>query len=261
MQIISLITISILPVILLAHYIYKKDRNKEPTKLLTKLFISGILSPFLTVILTLILSIFFPIILTGNPTELNLLNLIFYVFIGVALIEEVSKWIMTYLISYNNQEFDEIYDMIIYAVFVSLGFACLENIIYVLDGGLIAGIIRALLSVPAHACFGTLMGYYLGLAKQSEINNNQNLRNKNIALSLLIPILLHGIFDYCLFTEKLIFVLFFFIFVIFMHVYAHKKLKIFASVTTKLKYKNNYCPYCGHKVNSNYCPNCGNKNE
>ena len=260
MKFIILLTISILPVILLGMYVYKKDKNKEPSKLLTKLFISGVLATILTVILTLILGIFFPIILS-DPTELNLINLIFHVFIGIAFIEELSKWIMTFLISYNDKNFDEIYDMIIYAVFVSLGFACFENILYVLDGGIITGLIRAFLSVPTHTCLGITMGYYLGLAKQSEIKNNQKLRNKNITLSLLIPILLHGIFDYCLFTSKLIFVLLFFIFVIFMYIYSHKKIKLFTSITTKLKYKNNYCPNCGHKVNSNYCTNCGNKNE
>ena len=260
MKILTLIIISILPVIILGHYIYKKDRNKEPRKLLIKLFLSGILSIFFTVVLTLILSIFFPIFLT-EPTELDLINLIFYVFIGIAFIEEFSKWIMTYLIGYNHEHFDEIYDMIIYAAFVSLGFASLENILYVLSNGFITGILRAILSVPGHACDGIIMGYYLGLAKQKEINNNKKLRNKNIALSLLIPILFHGIFDYCLFTGKLIFILLFFIFVIFMYIYAHKKIKIFTSITTKLKYKNNYCPNCGYKVNSNYCPNCGNKNE
>lgn len=260
MELLLLLIISILPVILLGIYIYKKDRNKEPTKLLRKLFISGILATFLTIFLTLILSIFFPII-TKDATKLDLISLIFYVFIGVSLIEEFSKWIMTYLIGYNNQEFDEIYDMIIYATFVSLGFACLENILYVITTGFITGIVRAILSVPAHACFGIIMGYYLGLAKQSQINNNKKLEIKNTSYSILIPFLLHGIFDYCLFTQSLIFILIFFIFVISMYIYTHKKLKIHASITTKLKYKNNYCTNCGHKVNSNYCPNCGNKND
>ena len=54
-----------------------------------------------------------------------------YVFLFVALIEEGSKFLMTYILGYNNKEFDEVYDMIVDASFVSLGFAFYENLIYI----------------------------------------------------------------------------------------------------------------------------------
>ena len=195
----------------------------------------------------------------SEPEKLNLIELIFHVFIGVALVEEFSKWIMTYLISYNNEEFDEIYDIIIYSVFVSLGFAALENILYVAQGGISTAIARALLAVPGHACDGVFMGYYFGLAKISEINNNEKLKRKNLVLSLLAPTILHGIYDYCLFTGRLIFLLLFFCFVFCLYKYSNKKIKQYSSIKRKIKYKDNYCPICGTKINSNYCPICGRK--
>jgi len=153
-----LLLIAILPVVLIGLFIYKKDKNKESTKLLFKLFGFGILSCFLVVIISLFLGIFFPI-LTAPTEELNLLELLLQVFIGVALIEEFCKWVITYKLTFKHDEFDEIYDIIIYSVFVSLGFTCFENILYVLEGGIVTGIIRALLAVPSHACFGIFMGY------------------------------------------------------------------------------------------------------
>lgn len=252
--------ISLLPVILLTSYIHKKDKNKEPSKLLAKLFFAGILSCFLTLFITYTLRIFFPI-LQKDLKSLNLIGLAFRVFIGIGLVEEFSKWIMIYKLSYNNEEFDEIYDMIIYSTFVSLGFACFENILYVDSGGIATGIVRAILSVPAHAWFGVFIGYYLGLAKLSTINQRNDLKTKYLILSLAIPTILHGIFDYCLLSQRIIFIIIYFIFVILLYIYANKRLNRFANITTKLKYKNNYCPNCGRKVDSNYCPNCGYKND
>ena len=127
-----LLIISILPVYLVARYIYKKDKDKEPRSLIIKLFLGGLGAFVLTIIITLLLSLFFPSLLS-DTMDTDLISLFFHVFFGVALIEEFSKWIFVYNISYNSKEFDQMYDMIVYAVFVSLGFACIENIFYVLN--------------------------------------------------------------------------------------------------------------------------------
>lgn len=254
-----LFIISSLPVFLLGMFVYKKDKNKEPWKLLLKLFAGGILSCFLTLIVSYILSLFFPI-LSADYTTLNSFELIIYMFIGVALIEECCKWIIVYKFSYNDKNFDEIYDMIVYSVFVALGFAFFENLLYVYLGGISTGIVRALSAVPGHAFYGVFMGYYLGLAKQSNINNRKDLNTKYIILSILVPIILHGIYDYCLSSGKVIFIIIFLIFIILLYVYAIKKIKRMSSIKVKMKYIDNYCPNCGTKVKSNYCPICGRKN-
>lgn len=152
---IILFTISLLPVFLIGLFIYKKDKDKEPTKLLIKLFLCGIGSCILTLIVSMIMNVF-PIFSAG-PSELNSIELFINVFIGVALVEEMSKWVMAYFVSYKDKDFDEFYDMIIYCVFVALGFAFFENLFYVYSGGIFTGITRALLAVPGHACDGVLM--------------------------------------------------------------------------------------------------------
>lgn len=254
-----LFILSILPVALVGMYIYKKDKNKEPSKLLAKLFFSGFSAIFITLLLSSISELIFPL-LSKEPTELNLINLILYVFVGVALIEEFSKWIMTYLISYNNIEFDEEYDMIVYATFVSLGFACFENILYVQAGGITTGIVRAFLAIPGHACNGIIMGYYLGLAKLNSIQNEKKLCTKNKILSLFIPILVHGLYDYCLFAENIYFFVLFIISIVMLYIYSIKKVNNISKCNQRIKYKDNYCSICGYKVESDYCPNCGRKN-
>ena len=255
-----LFTVSVLPVVLFGLYIYKKDREKESARLLVKLFLGGIGSCFLVSIVSLILELIFPF-LSSNVKDLNLIELLIYVFIGIALVEESCKWVMAYKISYNDKGFDELYDAILYCVFVALGFACFENLLYVYNGGVGTGILRALLAVPGHACDGMFMGYYLGLSKISILNNRKDLQRKNLILSIVVPTISHGIYDYCLFANNNIFLVFFFIFVICMYVYVVKKIKKTSSINRKMKYKDNYCPNCGRIVDSNFCPTCGRKNE
>lgn len=258
LSIIILFIVSAAPVFLLGLFIYKKDKNKEPGKLLAKLFFGGIGSCFLTLALTGALGAFIPYISADTET-LNLVELIIHVFIGVALIEEFSKWLITYSISYNHNEFEEIYDMIVYSVFVALGFAFFENILYVFEGGIGVGIMRALLAVPGHACDGVFMGYYLGLAKQSEINGRKDLKKKSIAFSILVPTILHGIYDYCLFSGVIILILLFFVFVILVYIFSIKKIKRMSSITKKLYYKEKFCPNCGSPIVGNFCQTCGRK--
>lgn len=272
-----LLGISVLPSIILGIYIYNNDKiEKEPKSLLIKLFFGGIVAVILTLILTSILTRIFPILNYENST--NLLTLFVAVFIGIAFIEEVSKYIMLKIISWKSNDFRYIYDGIVYGVFVSLGFATIENILYVLNGGISVGIIRAILSVPAHAFFGIMMGLYYGMAKKASFSNNNKDETKNKKLAILIPTILHGIFDYCLFSEIGILVFFYLVFVIFLYINSFRIVKkmslnndyfvqqnntIFNSsnsiINVNLKNENNICNKCGCIANGNYCENCGTK--
>lgn len=279
----SLLAISILPVVVLGTYIYNKDKNKESKKLLAKLFLSGLLSIILTLIISGVLDSLFPI-LAADSDNLNLYELFFNVFFGVALVEEFSKWIMVYKISYNHKEFDEVYDAIVYTTFVALGFACFENILYVLEEGMYTGIIRAFTAVPGHTCDGVLMGYYLGLAKLYHLQNDNAKSKKNLALSLIVPTIAHGIYDYCAMSGNGLLIIGFIVFIIFMFSHCKKTVKKIAQEERRLNNQNtviqnnhqpinqtieqqnetpktnNFCPNCGTKVESVYCPNCGTKN-
>lgn len=257
---IILFIISILPVILIGRYLYQKDKEKEPPKLLTKLFLGGIGSCILVLIVSAILGAIFPIF-SATESSLNLIELAIHVFIGIALVEESCKWVMVYFLSYNDKEFDEFYDMILYAAFVSLGFAAFENLFYVYSSGISVGVLRALLAVPGHVCDAIYMGYYLGLAKKYSLSGDKKAKEKNIALSILVPTIIHGVYDYCLLSGETLLVILVLVGVVFLYIYSIKKVKEVSTIDRKLKYKDSFCPNCGSKVEFNFCPNCGRKNE
>ena len=254
-----LFVVSVLPVFLIGMYIYKKDKEKEPTRLGVKLFLGGFFSCVLVLLISALLSVF--LIFSAGTKDLNLFELFIHVFIGVALVEEFSKWIMAYKISYNDNAFNEYYYARLYCVFVELVFACFQNLLCGYPNCISTGILRAFLAVPGHACDGLFMGYYLGLSKIAITNNRKDLRNKNLVLSVLVPTLTHGVYDYCLMTENVVFIILFIIFVIFVYVRAFRKINKVSSINKKFKYKNNFCPNCGHVVNDDFCPMCGSKNE
>lgn len=237
-MVLILLALSILPVVVFGSIIYKNDFDKEPTSILVKLFICGIGSIFLTLLLTAILQSVIPFF-GYDSNSLNVIELIPYIFIGVALIEEFSKWIFVYKLEYNDNEFNHLYDGIVYATFVSLGFACLENILYVMQFGIQTAIARSILAIPGHLCDGIMMGYYLSMAKLSLCNgNNKTLAKKNILLSLFIPTLAHGVYDYLLFageaTGNDIFIMVFFGYVIWFFTFAYNKAKQLAHNTYNL---------------------------
>ena len=235
-----LLIVAILPIILLGKYIYNKDKNKEPNSLLIKLFISGIFSCLLTLIVTTIFSILFPFI-NKDPTTMNFIEFSLYVFIFIALIEECLKWVMTYLIGYKSKEFDEVYDIIVYATFTALGFATFENLLYVFGtGSLGVGIFRGILAIPGHVCDGIAMGYYLSFARYYELAGNKKEARKNKIKSILIPTILHGIYDYCCLTGTTLIMICFLVFIIFLYITSIKKVKILAEETTKMRNKSSY---------------------
>lgn len=249
------IIVSILPIVLIGLFIYKNDRRKESSKFLFKLFICGFSSCFPAVILELILSSFLP-----NMEYMNIYQIFLYSFFVIALSEELCKWFFVYKISYHHDEFDSLYDMIVYASFVALGFACFENIMYVSSNGIITGIFRAVSAVPGHVCDGIFMGSYLSLAKINEIRGNNQLSKKYKIYSIVVPVIIHGIYDFCLFSGSFLLVGIFLVYVIALFVICFKKVKKISANNIKFKYRNNYCTNCGLEVTSKYCTRCGNEN-
>ncbi len=257
MKAIILLLIAILPVYLIALYIYKKDKDKESKKLLTKLFVFGILSCIPALILEEIAVLIF-----GSTDGMSMFKLFIYVMVGVALIEESCKWFMVYKIAYNHKEFDHIYDAVVYCVFVSLGFAALENIFYVLGSGVVTGLVRAVSAIPSHACDAIFMANYFGLARIEHLKGNKDLEKKYIYLSIIIPTIIHGIYDFCLFSENLVLLLVFLMFVILVYTLSIKKVKRLANVKDSLIIDlgdHIECPKCHKIVAGNYCKYCGTK--
>lgn len=253
-----LLLLATIPVIIILLVVYIRDKNKEPLALLIKLFLSG----FLSCILVLVISnaIGFLPFMQGTLAEKSFLDVLLYSFIGVALIEETCKWIMTYFLGYHHKEFDEVYDIIVYAIFVSLGFAFVENIIYVIQTANIkTALLRAISAVPSHACDAVFMGYYLSVAKQYALRKKQDKEKMYLILSVIIPTLLHGIYDFCLMSNISSLVIVFIVFVVYLYTFSLMKLLKISHNNRKIKFKNRYCNKCGKAVTGEFCSNCGQR--
>ena len=187
----NLLALALAPGIAICIFIYMKDKyNREPIGVLLVSFVLGMFAVVPALLLQLSSGIS-PESLAGKTFQ----AVAIFTYGIVALSEEGSKYVMLRLFAWRRKSFDEPFDGIVYAVMVGMGFATLENIGYVLQHGMGTGIMRMFLSVPAHASFAVLMGYYLGLAKFSSGN-----KASYLLLALFWPVVFHGTFDYFLFT-------------------------------------------------------------
>ncbi len=188
---------ALLPVAILAFYIYRKDKLlPEPTGQLVKAFGVGMLS----VPLSFCMSVPFAAIGLYPEEMISAWDGFATAFFGAAIPEEIAKFAILWLFLRKNRYFDEKMDGIVYAVCISLGFAAVENIMYLFSNAeefVSVGIVRALFAVPGHFCFGILMGYYYSLAR---FYPHAQLKNK--ILVLLAPILAHGLYDAILFVSN-----------------------------------------------------------
>ncbi len=210
----SILLISFAPVIIILFYIYRRDKyEKEPIGLLLISLASGaiITLPILFIEIFLMELAYFQHILS---------NALYEGFIVASMTEELFKYLAFIIFIWRNKNFNELFDGIIYASYISLGFAAVENVIYVFSHGHEVGILRAFTAVPAHALFGIAMGYYFGLAKFDDSK-----RIKYFLLAFLIPFLLHGFYDFCLMSGHRFLLLVFVIFVVFMWISGFKKMK------------------------------------
>ena len=229
-----LITISMIPVILLGLYIYNKDTVKEPKSLLLILFVSGLISSFIVVIINILTALIIPdLYLSDNYQNFGFFKLFILIFLEIALVEELSKWVMIRTIGYHHKDFDQFYDIIVYSTFVALGFAAIENALYVLQGGITLGIYRAIFSVPGHVAFGVFMGYYLGLAKIVEKKDKTKYK-LYMTLSILVPTLLHTVYNFFLMKENIWYLIVFLGFIIILYVSAVKEIDKVSKIETKV---------------------------
>ena len=202
-----LFSCSIAPVALLLFFIYKKDSIKEPPKQLCKSYFLGVATIFPIMILELVVSIF----ISNDTTVVGSGFILFLsVLIGIGMIEELFKWVIVRFANYNNKHFDESFDAIVYATFVSLGFATIENLMYVFlsfltnpIGSLITIVGRFVAAVPGHCFFGIIMGYYFARAKRAQVSNEKKKESLNLWLAFVIPTLLHTLYDYFLMSERI----------------------------------------------------------
>lgn len=185
------------PAAALLYYIYKQDKvEKEPHGLLWKLVGFGALSALLAIVLEniadpLIAALYDP---WTEPVGYTVAS----AFMGVALMEEGAKYLLLRRGSWRDPNFNYRFDGIVYAVCVSLGFAALENILYVMGYGLRVAPSRAVLSIPGHMSFAVLMGYFYSRARLLS-NWGDEARSKRFRrLAVAAATLAHGFYDCCL---------------------------------------------------------------
>lgn len=187
MKTILILTVALLPAIALLYYIWKKDTQKEPTSWLVKAVVwgAGICIP------VAIIEIGIQAALFGDGTPSTLLDTTMMAFFVAALPEEACKLLVLWILLRKNPYFDEHFDGIVYAVCVGLGFAALENVLYVFsqEDWVSTAIVRALLAVPGHYAYAVLMGYYYSVYHFVD-------RSPKVAVCmLLVPVIAHGIYD------------------------------------------------------------------
>ena len=207
---IYLLILALLPVSCFIFWVYNKDKyEKEPPIKLLEYFLLGILVS--------ILAIFVELYLSKLNIFNGMMNIIYTTFFVTAFTEEGLKSIILIPMLLKEKYFNEKLDGIIYSIFLSLGFAAVENMIYLmrerLDLSLSLGITRGLISVPSHIMFAITMGYYISKYKFSKDDKNKKMY---LYFAVIIPILLHGVFDFILMIGYRCAIIVFIVYVIFL---------------------------------------------
>lgn len=186
-----LIALAILPGLLISYVIYRLDKyDREPGLPLIISFIIGALVTIPAMKLEYVAT------QMGFEESQHLGMLLFFSYCIVAFSEELVKFVGLMIYPYHQKAFNEPLDGIIYAVFIGMGFATIENIIYADRFGYETTVVRAFTAVPAHGVFAIIMGYYVGLAKFDKAK-----KYKLIATGLLLSILVHGTYDFFILQE------------------------------------------------------------
>ncbi|NLK53918.1 MAG: PrsW family intramembrane metalloprotease [Bacteroidales bacterium] len=224
----NLLFISLAPIFIIAFYIYSRDiYEKEPIFYLLKALSIGAIIVLPVVFIEKQLSV---------PAEKleGISNAAWIAFIVAGLTEEGMKYLAFLLFFWKSSNFNERFDGIVYAVYISLGFAGIENILYVFSGGYSVGIVRALTAVPAHALFGVVMGYYFGLAKFYP-----KFRGVYLILAFFLPFVFHGLYDFLLMANSPFFLSIFIPLFIYFWIIGFRKISI-ASDASVFRKNNRY---------------------
>lgn len=184
---------AIVPALLLMWYFWARDAYPEPPRVVWTTFAIGVFSVLPVVLVELPIDAAFARV--SNPWTAGLGG----AFLGAAIPEEVAKFGILYVYCLRSGSFDEPMDGLVYGAAASMGFAAMENLLYVWDGGLGVALMRAATAVPSHAMNGAIMGYFLALYHFLPAK-----RGAYLFQALAIPIVLHGLYNFPLMTAELL---------------------------------------------------------
>jgi RsiW-degrading membrane proteinase PrsW (M82 family) len=218
-----LLLLALLPAAILLIRVYRLDTiEKEPSGLLWKLVIFGALSGVVAAVAEWALGW----ALGRLFVKTTVLYLVLENFVVVGLTEELCKRWPVKRFAWSSRAFNYRFDAVVYCVFSALGFAALENVLYVAQFGFGTAVTRALLSVPGHFFFAVYMGMYLGEAKLAEHLGQYARRAHFLRCSVLVPTLLHGFWDFSLSFRSWKMTVVFYAFVLFFFLFANRRLTI-----------------------------------
>lgn len=217
-----LIAAAVIPAVVLLVKVYKADHlDKESPRLLWNLVVRGVIATVFAMLTEWIGEF----VLSSFVQEQTVLYNFLLYFIVVAVSEEGFKYLLMKQRTWKDPEFNFQFDGVVYAVFVSLGFALWENISYVLMYGFGTALIRAVTAVPGHACFGVFMGAWYGLAKKYESYGMHSQSKTCRVVALLSSIVLHGCYDFTASIENQNYAWIFVAFVVVMFIVAFRLVK------------------------------------
>ena len=216
---IFLLLLTVVPALSILLLFVFLDKFVEPKKYIIITFVLGILT-----VGPLYMFDELDLLIRGSTIEYSPFMRAFF---AAAFQEELLKFCVLFFFCVRISDFNEPMDGIVYGTVVSLGFALYENIFYVYGAGnfnesLSIANQRALTAVPSHAFGGIIMGFFIG---EHYFRKHEN--KINIYLALIVPIILHGFYDWTLMEEKINFNFMWIVMAIqiFLVIYLYKDLK------------------------------------
>lgn len=191
-HILILLCAALLPPMYLLHVVYKLDRvEPEPMDLLIRLFIYGVLCALPVIVLEM---------WGQDVADQFQNNAMLYSFLSYfaipGFIEEGMKFAVLKRCTWRHPAFNYKFDAVVYAVFASLGFAAIENVLYVFDYGFGTAVVRALMAIPGHATFGVVMGVGYARAKCLSAAGNEPAASSMCVKAWLAAAVAHGLYDF-----------------------------------------------------------------
>ena len=222
-----LIAAAVIPAVMLLNYIRRIDRlESESPALIRRLVMNGLIATFLAGAAEMAGSAVLGVLL---PNSTLIHDFLMY-FVVVALSEEGFKYLLMKRSTWNSPEFNCMFDGVVYGVTVALGFAVFENIGYVLQFGLMTALVRAVTAIPGHASFGVFMGAMYGAAKRASIRGDEITSSKLRTQALVIPVLLHGFYDFVATGQNEICMIIFLVFIVVLFKKAKKMVQTLSAV-------------------------------
>lgn len=213
-----MLALAFIPGLVLLFVVWKLDTvEKESPALLLKLIGAGAVVMLIDILLRTVGLMILESTYAG--TSIMLYTFI-DAFVFTALIEEGGRFLALKLLTWKDLEFNYTFDAIVYSVAVSVGFLIAENIVYIIKYGSFLSPLALVLPVFAQVVVSIFMGYYYGLAKVAESKKETDNAKTYMIESVLVPVVIHGIYEMCVKTQSIAVMILFSVYIVFMTVIA-----------------------------------------